>query len=381
VPDAVVADAVTKRFRVRSSRSIRNMIIRRMRGEAASDTFPAINNVSFAVEEGEAVGLMGLNGSGKSTLLKMVSGVMRPDQGEVLVRGRIAGLIEVGAGLHPDLTGRENIYLNGAILGMRQVEIDRKFDAIVDFSGVERFIDNEVRHYSSGMFARLGFSVAVHTEPDVFLVDEVLSVGDQPFPQEVPAAHPGSPRRWPDADHREPQRPPVRRLCNRGAGAAGRAGSCSTGRRSRRRSCSRPARTTMTTTCEARPHANPYGAVGWWRRRCAVRAGPRSPRRGDDLRQPTAGAPAQRVGYAGDVGDQRRRVTGTPLDRFRRYVVSGCTADLGQHLVHRGALTRADVEHVVAPLVSVEVVQRRQVRLSKVEHMHVVATQVPSAVG
>jgi ABC-2 type transport system ATP-binding protein len=152
-----------------------------MRGEAASETFPAINDVSFSVAQGESVGLMGLNGSGKSTLLKLVSGVMRPDAGQVRVRGRIAGLIEVGAGLHPDLTGRENIYLNGAILGMGQSEIDRKFDAIVDFSGVERFIDNEVRHYSSGMFARLGFSVAVHTEPDVFLVDEVLAVGDQRF--------------------------------------------------------------------------------------------------------------------------------------------------------------------------------------------------------
>jgi ABC-2 type transport system ATP-binding protein len=216
VPEAVVADAVTKRFRVRSSRSVRNMIIRRMRGEAASDTFPAINNVSFAVEEGEAVGLMGLNGSGKSTLLKMVSGVMRPDRGEVLVRGRIAGLIEVGAGLHPDLTGRENIYLNGAILGMRQAEIDRKFDAIVDFSGVERFIDNEVRHYSSGMFARLGFSVAVHTEPDVFLVDEVLAVGDQPFRkkclQRIRALH-AEGRTMFIVSHNAKQ---VRRLCNRG---------------------------------------------------------------------------------------------------------------------------------------------------------------------
>jgi ABC-2 type transport system ATP-binding protein len=192
------------------------MIIRRMRGEAASDTFPAINNVSFAVEEGEAVGLMGLNGSGKSTLLKMVSGVMRPDQGEVLVRGRIAGLIEVGAGLHPDLTGRENIYLNGAILGMRQVEIDRKFDAIVDFSGVERFIDNEVRHYSSGMFARLGFSVAVHTEPDIFLVDEVLAVGDQPFRkkclQRIRALH-AEGRTLVIVSHNARQ---VRRLCSRG---------------------------------------------------------------------------------------------------------------------------------------------------------------------
>jgi ABC-type polysaccharide/polyol phosphate transport system ATPase subunit len=216
VPNSVVAESVTKRFRVRSSRSLRNMIIRRMRGEPASDTFPAINDVSFAIEEGEAVGLMGLNGSGKSTLLKMVSGVMRPDQGEVLVRGRIAGLIEVGAGLHPDLTGRDNIYLNGAILGMRQQEIERKFDDIVDFSGVGRFIDNEVRHYSSGMFARLGFSVAVHTEPDVFLVDEVLAVGDQPFRkkclQRIRALH-AEGRTLVIVSHNARQ---VRRLCNRG---------------------------------------------------------------------------------------------------------------------------------------------------------------------
>jgi ABC-2 type transport system ATP-binding protein len=192
------------------------MAIRRMRGEAASETFPAINDVSFRVAQGESVGLMGLNGSGKSTLLKLVSGVMRPDAGEVRVRGRIAGLIEVGAGLHPDLTGRENIYLNGAILGMSQQEIDRKFDAIVDFSGIERFIDNEVRHYSSGMFSRLGFSVAVHTEPDVFLVDEVLSVGDQPFRkrclQRIRALHADG-RTLVIVSHNARQ---IRRLCNRG---------------------------------------------------------------------------------------------------------------------------------------------------------------------
>ena len=216
MPAAVVADSVSKRFRVRSSRSLRNMAIRRMRGEPASETFPAINDVSFTVAEGEAVGLMGLNGSGKSTLLKLVSGVMRPDSGEMSVRGRIAGLIEVGAGLHPDLTGRDNIYLNGAILGMRQQEIDRKFDAIVDFSGVERFIDNEVRHYSSGMFARLGFSVAVHTEPDIFLVDEVLAVGDQPFRkkclQRIRALH-AEGRTLVIVSHNARQ---VRRLCSRG---------------------------------------------------------------------------------------------------------------------------------------------------------------------
>jgi ABC-2 type transport system ATP-binding protein len=192
------------------------MAIRRMRGEAAAETFPAINDVSFRVAQGESVGLMGLNGSGKSTLLKLVSGVMRPDAGEVRVRGRIAGLIEVGAGLHPDLTGRENIYLNGAILGMSQQEIDRKFDAIVDFSGIERFIDNEVRHYSSGMFSRLGFSVAVHTEPDVFLVDEVLSVGDQPFRkrclQRIRALHADG-RTLVIVSHNARQ---IRRLCNRG---------------------------------------------------------------------------------------------------------------------------------------------------------------------
>jgi len=216
VPDSVVVDSVSKRFRVRSSRSLRNMAIRRMRGEAAAETFPAINDVSFRVAQGESVGLMGLNGSGKSTLLKLVSGVMRPDAGEVRVRGRIAGLIEVGAGLHPDLTGRENIYLNGAILGMSQQEIDRKFDAIVDFSGIERFIDNEVRHYSSGMFSRLGFSVAVHTEPDVFLVDEVLSVGDQPFRkrclQRIRALHADG-RTLVIVSHNARQ---IRRLCNRG---------------------------------------------------------------------------------------------------------------------------------------------------------------------
>ena len=216
MPDSVVVDSVSKRFRVRSSRSLRNMAIRRMRGEAAAETFPAINDVSFRVAQGESVGLMGLNGSGKSTLLKLVSGVMRPDAGEVRVRGRIAGLIEVGAGLHPDLTGRENIYLNGAILGMSQQEIDRKFDAIVDFSGIERFIDNEVRHYSSGMFSRLGFSVAVHTEPDVFLVDEVLSVGDQPFRkrclQRIRALHADG-RTLVIVSHNARQ---IRRLCNRG---------------------------------------------------------------------------------------------------------------------------------------------------------------------
>src|SRR5262249_49490420 len=133
------------------------------------------------LEIGDSIGLMGLNGSGKSTLLKLISGVMEPTSGKVLTRGRIAGLIEVGAGFHPELTGRENIYLNGAILGMSQTEIERKYDEILDFSEMENFVESTVGNYSSGMFMRLAFAVAVHTDCDIFLMDEMLAVGDQPF--------------------------------------------------------------------------------------------------------------------------------------------------------------------------------------------------------
>jgi lipopolysaccharide transport system ATP-binding protein len=143
--------------------------------------FWALQDVSFSVQRGEAFGIIGANGAGKSTILKLLTGIMRPTQGSIRVVGRISALIEVSAGFHPDLTGRENIYLNGAILGMTRDEIRRRFDAIVDFSGLEEFIDTPVKRYSSGMFARLGFSVAAHVDPDVLLVDEVLSVGDYLF--------------------------------------------------------------------------------------------------------------------------------------------------------------------------------------------------------
>ena len=135
------------------------------------------------IEPGAALGLVGPNGSGKTTSLKLLSRITFPSAGRVHINGRISALIELGAGFHPDLTGRENVYLNGTILGMKKHEIDKRFDQIVDFSGIERFIDTPVKRYSSGMYVRLGFSVAAHVEPDVLLVDEVLAVGDAQFRQ------------------------------------------------------------------------------------------------------------------------------------------------------------------------------------------------------
>lgn len=141
----------------------------------------ALRDVSFQVEQGEVLGIIGRNGSGKSTLLKILSRVTAPTNGQVRIKGRIASLLEVGTGFHPDLTGRENVYLNGAILGMTREEVSRKFEEIVDFSGIERFIDTPVKRYSSGMYVRLAFAVAAHLEPEILLLDEVLAVGDAEF--------------------------------------------------------------------------------------------------------------------------------------------------------------------------------------------------------
>jgi ABC-2 type transport system ATP-binding protein len=178
---SIVVDEVSKEFTLRYHRTLKQMSVALVKGRDISDSFLALEDVSFTVDQGESIGLMGLNGSGKSTLLKLVQGVMRPDSGRVLTRGRIAGLIATGAGFHPQLTGRDNIYLNAAVLGMTEKETERRFDEIVDFADVGRFLETPVGNYSSGMFARLGFAVAIHVDSDIFLADEALAVGDRPF--------------------------------------------------------------------------------------------------------------------------------------------------------------------------------------------------------
>jgi ABC-type polysaccharide/polyol phosphate transport system ATPase subunit len=189
---AVEVDGVSKKFRrgelYDSLRDLLPALSGRWLGARreqalAQREFWALRDVSFALAPGEAFGIIGGNGAGKSTILKLLTGIMRPTEGRVRVTGRLSALIEITAGFHNDLTGRENIYLNGAILGMRREEIRQRFDEIVEFSGLGEFIDTPVKRYSSGMYARLGFSVAAHVHPDVLLVDEVLSVGDYTFQQ------------------------------------------------------------------------------------------------------------------------------------------------------------------------------------------------------
>lgn len=183
MPVAIEVKKINKQFVLRHTRSLKETIVWLVKGRKGdlSKKFHALHNVNLEVQQGETVALLGLNGSGKSTLLKHISGVMLPDTGTVRTRGKVAGLIEVGAGFHHDLSGRDNVYLNGAILGMTEVQINEQFDSIVEFAEIGEFIDTEVRFYSSGMYLRLAFSVAVHTDPEVFLVDEILAVGDEPF--------------------------------------------------------------------------------------------------------------------------------------------------------------------------------------------------------
>jgi len=179
--NAVEVDSVTKIFKLykEKPKSAKERVIRA--GRNPSTPFYALRDISFTVAEGETLALLGHNGSGKSTLLKCIAGTLRPTEGRITTRGRLAALLELGAGFHPDLTGRENIYLNGSILGFSRGQVDAIFDDIVDFSELHDFIDMQVKHYSSGMYGRLGFSVAINVQPDVLLIDEVLSVGDEAF--------------------------------------------------------------------------------------------------------------------------------------------------------------------------------------------------------
>jgi ABC-2 type transport system ATP-binding protein len=178
---AVVVDGVSKRFRLyhERNRSLKAAILRA--GRVRYDEFWALSDVSLEIEEGTTYGLVGENGSGKSTLLKCIAKILRPDAGTIRTRGKMAALLELGSGFHPELSGRENVFLNGSILGLSKRELTARFDDIVGFAGLERFIDQPVKNYSSGMYVRLGFSVAINIDPDVLLVDEVLAVGDAVF--------------------------------------------------------------------------------------------------------------------------------------------------------------------------------------------------------
>jgi ABC-2 type transport system ATP-binding protein len=181
--EAVYLEAVSVRYRVPSERvgTFKEYFIRRLKGEVQMRSFWALQDVALTVHRGEVLGLVGVNGAGKSTLLKVVARVLRPTKGRVIVRGRVAPLLELGAGFHQELTGKENIFLNGSLLGFSQHEMQEKYEQIVDFAELGQFINAPIRTYSSGMYARLGFAVATASEPDVLIVDEVLSVGDEAF--------------------------------------------------------------------------------------------------------------------------------------------------------------------------------------------------------
>jgi ABC-type polysaccharide/polyol phosphate transport system ATPase subunit len=181
VTPAVTVDHLSKRFRLYHDRN-QSLKAAVMRGRRAKyEEFWALRDVSLEIAEGLTYGFIGTNGSGKSTLLKCLARILEPDEGSCRTRGKVSALLELGAGFHPELSGRENVYLNGSILGLSKSELDHRFDDIVEFAGLERFIDTPVKNYSSGMYVRLGFSVAINVDPDILLVDEVLAVGDEQF--------------------------------------------------------------------------------------------------------------------------------------------------------------------------------------------------------
>jgi len=172
---------VNKQFSKLNHKTFKEFLPALIRGEKTSESFTALNDISFEIKKGETVGIIGPNGSGKSTILKLIAGVMWPTSGTIEVKGKISPLIELGAGFHPELTGKENIYLNGAILGLSQKEIEKNYKSIVDFAEIWEFIDQPVKHYSSGMYVRLAFAVAIHVHPEILIIDEILAVGDTNF--------------------------------------------------------------------------------------------------------------------------------------------------------------------------------------------------------
>src|SRR5881392_1257055 len=188
---AIALTNVSKSYRLwgRGSQfaTLKSALLKRDLALTPETSVEAVRDVSFAVDRGEAFGIIGRNGSGKSTLLKIITGILKPTRGTVAVNGRVAALIELGAGFHPEITGRENIVINGIMLGLTRREIDQRFASIVDFAGIGEFLDQPVKTYSSGMYVRLGFAVAVHVDPDVLLIDEVLAVGDEEFSQKCVA--------------------------------------------------------------------------------------------------------------------------------------------------------------------------------------------------
>jgi ABC-2 type transport system ATP-binding protein len=172
---------VSKKFVIRKDKSLKERLVNSRRSRAHAEEFWALRDINLEIDPGHTLGLIGGNGSGKSTLLKIIGGILTPTTGYVARRGRLAALLELGAGFHGDLTGRENVYLNASILGLSRAQTDRYFSSIVEFSGIEQFIDTQVKFYSSGMYVRLAFAVAIHVDPEILLVDEVLAVGDEPF--------------------------------------------------------------------------------------------------------------------------------------------------------------------------------------------------------
>jgi ABC-type polysaccharide/polyol phosphate transport system ATPase subunit len=179
--DVITFASVTKTFALHAQRMLARGHLTRLLNRRRSQQFVALRNISFSIPQGQTVGIVGLNGSGKSTLLSIVAGLCPPDEGTVLVNGRVAALLQLGAGFHPDLTGAENVQMNAALLGLSASRTAKAFDGIVEFSGIGQFIDEPLRTYSSGMYVRLAFAIAIHVDPDILIIDEVLSVGDQGF--------------------------------------------------------------------------------------------------------------------------------------------------------------------------------------------------------